>query len=370
MQKALLFLEKWSLPLILGIITSLTWANLDSESYQHFLHAKWFFGADIHFLVNDVFLVLFFGQVMIEIVHELAPEGAFNPIKKAIPNLVGAVGGVLLPIVLFFSFNRLFGEAAFDNGWAIGTATDIAVALLFARFIFPKKHPAITFLLFLAVVDDLIGLGIIAAFYPDVQKPVMPEYLFLVFGAVLLSLFLRKIKTKTYLPYAIPAGLSWFGMFMANLHPSLALIWIVPFISGEKGEKSPLHKLEHHLKPIVTIGLFFFGLTNAGVAFGNISTLTWIILTSLVLGKFIGIISFVNICGLFGFKLNSKIGAIELLLISMVSGVGLTVSLFIADIAYIETFLKDAAKMGALLSLLSGFCAIALAKTVFRKHRF
>ena len=370
MQKALLFLEKWSLPLILGIFIALIWANWEGESYQHFLHAKWFFGTDIHFLVNDVFLVLFFGQVMIEIVHELSPNGALNSIKKAMPNLVGAIGGVLLPIVLFFTFNSIWGQASFDNGWAIGTATDIAVALLFARFIFPKKHPAITFLLFLAVVDDLIGLGIIAVFYPDAQKPVMPEYLFLVFGAVLLSLLLRKLNTKTYMPYAVPAGLSWFGMFMANLHPSLALIWIVPFISGDKGEKSPLHKLEHHLKPIVTIGLFFFGLTNAGVAFGNISTLTWIILASLVLGKFIGIISFVKVCGLFGYKLNSKIGLTELILISMVSGVGLTVSLFIADIAYVETVLKDAAKMGALLSLLGGAIAVLAAKTVLRKHKF
>ena len=370
MQKALLFLEKWSLPLILGIFIALIWANWESESYQHFLHAKWFFGTDIHFLVNDVFLVLFFGQVMIEIVHELSPNGALNSIKKAIPNLVGAIGGVLLPIVLFFTFNSIWGQASFDNGWAIGTATDIAVALLFARFIFPKKHPAITFLLFLAVVDDLIGLGIIAGFYPDAQKPVMSESLFLVFGAVLLSLLLRKLNTKTYMPYAVPAGLSWFGMFMANLHPSLALIWIVPFISGDKGEKSPLHKLEHHLKPIVTIGLFFFGLTNAGVAFGNISTLTWIILASLVLGKFIGIISFVKVCGLFGYKLNSKIGLTELILISMVSGVGLTVSLFIADIAYVETVLKDAAKMGALLSLLGGAIAVLAAKTVLRKHKF
>lgn len=89
-----------------------------------------------------------------------------HPLNKAFANILAAFGGVVCPILFFFGLNYIIGDADFSNGWAIGTATDIAVALLFAKFIFPKKHPAFSFLLFLAIIDDFIGLGIIAVFYP------------------------------------------------------------------------------------------------------------------------------------------------------------------------------------------------------------
>lgn len=363
MKKFVQIAEEWSLPLISGIIFALLWANADYSFYHSFVHHKFFNSINFHFLVNDIFLVLFFGSVAIEITHEFSADGALFPIKKAVVNIMAACGGVLMPIVVFYMLNSVFGKPQYSAGWAIGTATDIAVALLFAKLIFPKKHPALTFLLFLAIIDDFIGLGIIAIFYPDVEKPFKPEFLLLVILAMIISLFLRKNKKLPYITYLFPTLISWYGMHSANLHASLAMVLIVPFIP-----KTELHKLELHLKPIVAFGLFFFGLANAGIAFGNASILTFIILSSLIIGKPLGISLFIKICTLFGLKADKRINAYDIILIGLTAGIGLTVSLFIADIAYTANLLQDAAKMGALLSIISGAGALLLAKTVF-KHK-
>ena len=122
-------------------------------------------------------------------------------------------------------------------------------------------------------------------------------------------------------------------------------------------------------KPIVDYGLFFFGLTNAGVPFSSVSLLTLIIFLSLFIGKTLGIFVFAKIAVLCGWNLPQKMGSAELPLIGMVAGVGLTVSLFVADIAYADETLKAAAKMGALLSLLSGGEAIFLARIILPKKK-
>lgn len=361
MNKFVQLAEEWSLPLISGVIIALLWANADYSSYHNLVHHHIFAEINFHFLVNDIFLVLFFGSVTIEIMHEFSAGGALFPVKKALVNIFAAWGGVLMPILIFYGLNAVFGHTEYASGWAVGTATDIAIALLFAKLIFPKKHPALAFLLFLAIIDDFIGLGIIALFYPDADKPFQPACLILIALAMLAAMYLHKTKTKTYLPYLLPALISWLGLYTANLHASLALVWIIPFIPAQ-----PLHKLEQHLKPIVTFGLFFFGLANAGIAFGNISVLTVIILSSLIIGKTAGIALFIKIGALAGFTTDKRINNADIILIGLTASIGLTVSLFIADIAYTDTSLQDAAKMGALLSIISGFCAVLLAKTVFK----
>lgn len=363
MKKFVQIAEEWSLPLISGIIIALLWANADYSFYHSFIHHKFFNLINFHFLVNDIFLVLFFGSVAIEITHEFSAGGALFPFKKAVVNIMAACGGVLMPIVVFYLLNTVFGNPQYSAGWAIGTATDIAVALLFAKLIFPKKNPALTFLLFLAIIDDFIGLGIIAVFYPDAEKPFKPEFLLLLMLAMIISLFLRKIKKQSYLLYLFPTLISWYGMNAANLHASLAMVWIVPFIP-----KTELHKLELHLKPIVAFGLFFFGLANAGVTFGSASALTFIILSSLIIGKPLGISMFIKIGALFGLKPDKRINEHDIILIGLTAGIGLTVSLFIADIAYIDNMCQNAAKTGALLSIISGFGALLLAKSIF-KHK-
>ncbi len=362
-----------SIPLIVGIAAALIWANLDASSYNRIIYAPLAFGINFHFLVNDVFLVLFFGSVSIEIVHGVAPGGNLYPVKNTVSNLLGALGGVLLPIVIFFALNHFFGSPAYNNGWAIPTATDVAISLLFAQIIFGRKHPAFTFLLLLAIADDVAGLAIIALFYPDPELPVELPWLSLVFVAVAVAWLLNKHRIKSYWFYLLAGVLSWIGLHEANMHPSLALIFIIPFIPhtpkpGQERCPTELDRFEADFKPIVDYGLFFFGLSNAGVVFSSISVLTFIIFIALLFGKTIGIFALVKLAGLMKFNINPAITNLDLLLIGMTAGIGLTVSLFIAEIAYTDLVIGDAAKMGALFSLFNGFIAIAVAKLLRRRR--
>lgn len=155
-------------------------------------------------------------------------------------------------------------------------------------------------MLLLAVVDDGIGLAIIAIFYPDPINPVQPVWLVLVLFAMLIAYRLNKKGVNKYWPYVLFCGtLSWFGMYNSHLHPALSLIAIVPFLpkTGEVIVHGDAHGVddasccsclsifEQQVAPFVEFGLFFFGLTNAGVEFAGMTNLTLIILVSLVVGK-------------------------------------------------------------------------------------
>lgn len=361
-----------SIPLIFGVIFALLWANIDFEGYHNIIYYKLFGEVDAHFLFNDVFMVFFFGLAGVEIVQSMSPGGNLYPMKKAIPTLFATAGGVVGPILVFFILNHFFGSPDYANGWAIPTATDVAIALLFVKIVFGARHPAISFLLLLAVLDDAVGMFIIAVFYPDPSHPVQFIWLGLVLVAMGLAwIFNHKLKIRTYWMYIlIPGVLAWVSMYMAGLHASLALVFIIPFfplnvIRPEK--RSTIKNFEHDFQSFVDYGLFFFGITNAGVLFADVSSLTFIILLSLLLGKTIGISGMAELSNKFGFGLPEKIGHKELLLIGMVASIGLTVSLFIAGSAYGSIEVQGAAKMGALMSVGSGFIAILTSKLLLKK---
>ena len=174
-------LQEFSIPLLVGAAVALLVANLANDGYQAVLH--WMpFGpvsligheVTLHFLVNDVFMVFFFAIAAKEITEGCLPGGSLNPIRKAINPLMATVGGVVAPALVFFlGLWLLFESGVYDpevddwfllaRGWGVPTATDIALAWLVARTIFGRGHPAVNFLLLLAVADDAIGLVIIAA---------------------------------------------------------------------------------------------------------------------------------------------------------------------------------------------------------------
>ncbi len=358
-----------SIPLILGIVIALIWANLDYLSYSNMVHYKIFANIDTHFLFNDVFMTFFFATATVEIVHSLRPKGNLYPLSKAVPTIFATAGGLLTPIAIFFILNTYVGSPEYVRGWAIGTATDVAVALLFAKFIFDKNHPAISFLLLLAILDDAVGMIIIATFYSEPSNPINPLWVSLVVLAIALAWILNhKLKIRSYWPYILICGiLSWTGMFMANLHSSLALATIVPFfptVDEKNNNQYALKQFEADFKLFVEYGLFFFGLVNAGVMVTSVSELTIIIFASLFIGKTLGIPLFTKLAKILGFKTPSEISAKELLTIGMIASVGLTVSLLITDSAYHNQAIKGAAKMGVLFSVACGLMAIAFAKII------
>jgi len=367
-------MREFSIPLITGVIAALFWANLAPQSYQAFLHNHFLGDMNFHFVTNDIFMVFFFGIAAVEITQSCLPGGDLNPLKKAVNPLMATLGGVVGPVLIYFVLNNFIGSELFSRGWGIPTATDIAFAWLVARMVFGSNHPAVSFLLLLAVADDAVGLAIIAVFYPDPNFPVEPIWLFLTALAMLLAYGLRLRRVGTYWPFVLlGGGLSWAGLFMAHLHPALALIFIIPFLPHAALEKkhffeediedrTPLSQYEHDWKVIVDFGLFMFGLANAGVAFSAFGTATWLVLVSLLAGKSIGVFTLGSNAERLGFPLPNGMRKKDLLMAGVIAGIGFTVALFVAGEAFTDPVIQGAAKMGAMLSFGAAIIAVPLGK--------
>jgi NhaA family Na+:H+ antiporter len=399
-------LQEFSLPLLSGVVVAMIWANLDHASYEHVIH--WVPVADFevfghlvthHWIVNDIFMVFFFGIAAKEITESCLPGGNLNPIAKSINPLLATLGGVVGPVCVFFiGMSFLYGPGddltTLRRGWGIPTATDIALAWLVARTVFGKGHPAINFLLLLAVADDAIGLAIIAIFYGDPHLPTRPEFLLLIVLGMAIAYGMRRAGLKSWIPYIAVCGpLSWLGLSLAHLHPALALVFIVPFLPGPRRdiglfvdadeidrmgdalaqdlhmEHSPLHQFEHQMKLFVDLGLFFFAFTNAGVVFAAIGSMTWLILGSLVIGKTLGVTLLGLLAAKIGFPLPARMGVRELVMAGFVAALGLTVALFVAGAAFTDPTLLGQAKMGALFSGFVGLAAILLGRSLGMNRR-
>ncbi|HXI21720.1 MAG TPA: Na+/H+ antiporter NhaA [Gemmatimonadales bacterium] len=399
-------LQEFSIPLLSGVVVAMLTANLAPGFYEHAIHWKPFgdltlFGHELtlHFLVNEIFMVFFFGIAAKEITESVLPGGALNPPARAMNPLLSTFGGVLGPIVVFLTGLHLmvhfgaFGPnpdmAALHRGWGVPTATDIALAWLVARAVFGAGHPAVNFLLLLAVADDGIGLVIIALFYGDPLHPTRPEFLLLVLAGMAAAFAMRRMRMKHWLPYVALGGpLAWSGLTLAHLHPALALVFIVPFLPtphrdmglfveqdevdqmGEElahaihFEHSPMHLFEHHLKLFVDLGLFFFAFTQAGVELADIGPMTWLVLASLVIGKTTGITLFGLAARAMGFPLPDKMGTRELVMAGYVAALGLTVALFVATAAFLDPVLLGQGKMGALFSAFVGMSAVVIGRAL------
>ncbi len=374
MKNRINLLREFSIPLLCGTVLALVWANLAPESYHRFLHDRLLGMLSFHFLTNDIFMVFFFGTAAVEIAQSFLPGGDLHPVKKSVNPLLATLGGVIGPAVVYLALNYFFGSKELVRGWGVPTATDIAFAWLAARLVFGNNHPAIAFLLLLAVVDDGIGLAIIAVFYPDPRFPVEPVWLLLTFAGMAIAYLLRTRGVKSYWPYLLGGGgLAWVGLFNAHLHPALALVFIIPFLPHAAFEKkhffeddvadhSTMARFEHEWKVIVDFGLFLFGLANAGVELSNTGTATWIVLFSLIAGKCAGIFLFGSFAEKLGFPLPVAVRKKELFVIGIIGGFGFTVALFMAGEAFHDLALQGAAKMGAMLSCAAAVLAVLAAK--------
>ena len=406
------FLTNYSLLLIFGAIIALIWANIDYKSYHDFVEFKIWDHAPIghyhhghrtltlHYLVNDILMALFFAIAAKEVWEAVALKDGSLRGKKAATPLFATLGGMVGPISIYLGVAYLMGSTTYDavaNGWAIPTATDIAFSYLVGRIVFGAGHPAVRFLLLLAIADDAAGLIILAIFYPSGE--LAPIWLLLSFGIAAVAYILfnwlprtidrgdqlrRKStwvrKTLSFWPYAIAGAISWYGFMRSGLHPALGLLPIVPaiphadrafgiFDQAEEHLHDLLNTMEHALKHPVEIVLFFFGLCNAGVKFEAIGDATWLVLLGLIVGKPIGIYIFGWLAAV-PLRLGMPEGMrlVDLIVIGFVAAIGFTVSLFVASVAFEAGPVQDAAKMGALFSFGAAALSIIAGK-VFRVQK-
>lgn len=298
------------------------------------------------------------------------------------------------PVAVYLALAAGMGIIAeTGRGWAIPTATDIAFSYLIGRMIFGARHPAIGFLLLLAIADDAGGLAILAIFCPSGE--VAPVWLLLSAAAAMAVFVLvnwlprrldrgRQDRPHSTLvrrvlgpwPYVIAGCISWYAFWRAGLHPALGLLPVVPaiphaardfgiFAEDEAYSTDLLNRIEHALKIPVQFVLFAFGLLNAGGEFGAISAPTFLVLAGLMIGKPLGIFLF----GWFAavplrLGLPEGMRLSDLPVIGFVAAIGFTVALFVATVAFPAGAEQDAAKMGALFSLASAIPALIFARAI------
>jgi NhaA family Na+:H+ antiporter len=234
--------------------------------------------------------------------------------------------------------------------------------------LFGRKHPAVPFLLLLAIADDALGLVVLALFYPaGVTRPLVFAVILPV--ALVACWTLRRMHVTQFWPYiAIGGTMSWLAFFNGGLHPALALVPIVPFVPHAVRDagifeesrvpgRDPLTRFEHAVRVPTEVVLFLFGLVNGGVSLRQIGTGTWIVVGALVIGKPLGI-SLATIAGsAFGATRPSRLTIRDVFVVGCAAGIGFTVALFFATAAFPDGDLLDQTKMGALLS----FAAVPIA---------
>ena len=344
-----------SLLLVAGAITALVWAHVDLESYDRLTHGP------LHFIVNDIGMVFFFALAAKEVFEATLPGGPLSSPRKAATPILAAVGGMLGPALLYLAFVSGSGDPALTRGWAVPCATDIAFSYLAVGMVFSRAHPALPFLLLLAIADDAMGLVILAIFYPsgDVSAGILVAWLL---PAMAFAELMRRRKVESFWPYVLlGGGLAWTGMYLGGLHPALALVPIVPlmphakrdlgiFDDREPGRPDTLSQFEHFFKVPVQIVLFFFGFANAGVPMSAVGTVTWAVLGALLIGKPVGILLATRAGDALGFERAPGLDYRSITVLGIAAGIGFTVALFFTTAAFEAGPTLDAAKMGALLS--------------------
>ena len=395
------FVTEYSLLLIFGAVIALIWANVDYQSYAAFTEYELWedapIGHDSHgvrtltlqYLVNNMLMALFFAIAAKEVWEAVILKNGSLRGKKAATPLIATIGGMAGPVTVYLVLAALLGSDTYDaiaHGWAVPTATDIAFSYLVGRIVFGAGHPAVRFLLLLAIADDAAGLVILAVFYP--AEHLRLEWLILSAGAAFAAFALfnwlprhldagqqerpnstRIRRSLGGLPYVLAGCASWYGFMRSGLHPALGLLPIIPaiphadrafgiFAETDRHLKDLLNVMEHALSRPVEIVLFLFGLMNAGVTLEAIGAATWPVLAGLMIGKPVGILAFGWLAAKpMGLGISPGMRIVDLAIVGFVAAIGFTVSLFIATVAFPPGDVQDAAKMGALLS----FCAAAIA---------
>jgi NhaA family Na+:H+ antiporter len=399
--------------LLVAALIALVWANSPFRGAYHHLWdtpvtfgvGAWTASKPLHFLINDALMVVFFFVVGLEIRREIH-AGELSEAKRAALPVAAALGGMLVPAAIFFFVNR--GTPG-QRGWGVPMATDIAFAVGVLALL-GKRVPASVrvLLLALAIIDDIGAIIVIAIFYSSSFSWVGVGIAALGIAGVLV---LRAVGVRATLAYVVPGVVLWWGLLVAGIHPTIAgviLGLLTPARSwyGERGfltaadaainefrERAakthvahdllepladlaearreavpPVVRLEAALHPWVAYGIMpLFALANAGVDLGGIdlseraSVGVMIgVIAGLVIGKPIGVIAASAITIRLGLAARPRgVTWGSVALVGLVAGIGFTMAIFIADLAFPRGAMLGAAKLGVLIaSAVAGVVAL------------
>ncbi len=361
------------LVLLISAIIALIVSNSSySELYFSTLNKYLFIGINnfglklslLHW-INDALMAIFFFFVTLEIKREFI-QGELSSKKQAILPIVGAIGGMLVPALIYLYINLKTPETL--NGWAIPSATDIAfsigiLSLLGSRVPLSLK----VFLTALAIIDDLGAIIIIAFFYTGNLNLFFLGLLFLTF---IILIILNRLGVKKFIPYLLPGLFLWFFTHESGVHATIAGVLLACSIPHRKKEHdfSLLVKIEHSISPYVAYFIMpLFAFANAGVSLNGLSISSLLspvplgILLGLFFGKQIGVFLFSYISIKLKFaELPNNSNWINFYAVGILTGIGFTMSLFVGNLAFAENLqyidgVKIGVLSGSLLSTLFGY---------------
>lgn len=359
--------------LVVAALAALVWANSPWSDAYFDLAGTRIGPAALHLDLTvahwaaDGLLAIFFFVVGLELKREFVAGDLSDPRRAALP-VVAAVGGMAVPALIFVAVNAGHGTT---RGWAIPTATDIAFAVAVLAVLGTHLPSALrTFLLTLAVVDDLLGITVIAVFYTEsVDLPMLAAVLV---PLALFALVMRCGPRTVWLLVPL-AVVTWGLMHESGVHATVAGV-LLGFTVPARGDHSVAERLEHRVRPISTgFAVPVFAFFAAGVAVsGDVladafsSPVTLGIVAGLVLGKPIGIVgSAMLLSATTKAQLDPSIRWVDVLGVAMLAGIGFTVSLLIGDLAYATDALEEYVKIGVLAGSLT---ASILAAIVLRRR--
>jgi NhaA family Na+:H+ antiporter len=310
--------------------------------------------------INDALMAVFFLLVGLEIKREVLDGQLSTWPRRILPGLAAA-GGMAVPALIYAALN--WGNAETMRGWAIPTATDIAFALGVLSLLGSRVPASMkVFLTALAIIDDLGAVIIIAIFYTaDLQM----AYLVGALGVLAILVAMNRFGVRSLLPYLALGVVLWVLVLQSGVHATLAgvaLALTIPLRASpalrDDADHSPLHRLEHALHGVVPFVIVpIFGFANAGVSFSGMSTdtlvdpLTLGVAAGLVIGKLVGVFGTSYAAIRLGFAdMPANAARMHLLGVSLLCGIGFTMSLFIGLLAFASNAtLQDDVKVGILL---------------------
>ncbi len=328
--------------------------------------------------VNDGLMAIFFFMIGLELKREIM-EGELNRAANVLLPAIGAVGGVLVPVAIFSFLN--WGDADAMKGWAIPAATDIAFALGLLMLLGSRVPPALkVFLVSLAIFDDLAAIVIIALFY---TSELSTRALLTTLVCLIVLAIMKKRGVSSVSPYLWVGLIMWVSVLKSGVHATLAgvaLAGFIPLSVADQPGRSPLRELEHDLHTLVAFAILpIFAFVNAGISFRGValSDLVHPVPLGIAAGLFVG--KQLGIFGFCWFAIKSGMARMpaganwgSLYGVSILCGVGFTMSLFVGSLAF-ESTASDVREMfderlGILLgSAVSGVIGYALLAKVLPK---
>lgn len=342
---------------ILALIMSNT--GLREEYHYVFNDIKIFGEFNLHLLINDLLMAIFFLVVGCEIKYEIL-HGHLSSVKKAAFPVVAACGGVALPAIIFLMSNY---NTRFSNGIGIPISTDIAFAVGVFMVLKNKLDPSLkVFLLSLAVVDDLISILVIGIAY---SSDINLVGIIGAIGVMCILIYMNKIlKVKKAMPYMVVGIALWFFVYISKIHSTISGVLLAMCLpansdNSDNSDKSVLENVNDNLSPLcnyLILPLFAFSNTginlSANVNYSELKTLIKGIMGGLIIGKPLGIMLFSYI----GVKLHliekpKDTTWSSLLQVAILAGIGFTMSIFVTEIAFSgNQDIIDASKICILVS--------------------